>query len=706
MGEQGRGLPATIAHIGRKASHTYMRRRLKRILLVFCGLLLVVALWFGWYAYRVYQGVSNITGQTVATTTDEPKVAPISAINGTQRVNILVLGSDNDRKSQEKYPLSQSMIVVSIDPVNYKVTMLSIPRDLWVTVGRPGKKMKIDLAMQVGAKRGGFAGGIQLARATVKRLFKIPINFYAWVGLTGFTNVINTFGGITIDVKHPVLDDFYPNDVTPIDPYAFKRVFIAPGWRHLSGSQALEYVRSRHGDLLSDFGRSDRQQQVLGQLRQKINGMNLLFDLPGLVQDLQGSVKTDLSLSQIYDLEQLSHKISPARITHVVLQAPTFCTYGNVEGQSVLLPNWAAILSQSRLLAAAIPTTTPTPLPAISTPTPHPGATPSPQSQATTQPAATPTAAPAATATPPAIQDWNGPLPGNAILIKSGQVTEITRAGGVQALSPWAGSAMPAVSANGKKVAFVQYRGFASDLEVVNRKGSVTDQSPRQLTHDENKDVHNNLWALWPAWTPDGKSLLFSWDSQKLATPESEGRALDLAIWSMPVSGGTPVQLTSPAPGAGGDTDPQWRPHSSQFIYIGWSYDSLNQPAGQLKLFDTVTGRSFALSSPTARLFQAQVDPSGKRVTYIRTGLDGVDQLDVANIVDDPTGAHLGHPTILATGQIAEPAFTPDGKWVSFIQADGSGFSLYLERSTGGTHFHVAAAGSDIDSTSRPVWTR
>jgi polyisoprenyl-teichoic acid--peptidoglycan teichoic acid transferase len=71
--------------------------------------------------------------------------------------------------------------------------------------------------------------------------------------------VIDTVGGVDIDVLHPVLDDTYPSDTTnPNNPYSYERIYIPPGPQHLDGKTALEYVRSRHGGLLEDVGRAAR----------------------------------------------------------------------------------------------------------------------------------------------------------------------------------------------------------------------------------------------------------------------------------------------------------------------------------------------------------------------------------------------------------------------------------------------------------------
>src|SRR6266702_1891081 len=201
-----------------------------------------------------------------------------SAITG-RPWNILLLGSDNDNKYSFPALLTQVMMVVHVDPDNNSVYMVSIPRDSWVYVPVNGAMHKIDQAFFLGAvKHNSFDDGVRLARQTVEQDYGLTIDRYAWVGLSGFASVIDTLGGVDIDVTHPIIDDDYPNDTggnaDPNDPFSYKRLYIAPGPQHLNGVQALEYVRSRHADLIGDIGRTQRQQQILEALKLKLNLAN------------------------------------------------------------------------------------------------------------------------------------------------------------------------------------------------------------------------------------------------------------------------------------------------------------------------------------------------------------------------------------------------------------------------------------------------
>src|SRR5690348_3262634 len=211
----------------------------------------------------------------VSRSKEEPVATPTpndGAIMG-RSWNILLLGSDSDSKYNYPVLFTQVMMIIHIDTVHNSVYMVSIPRDSWVFVPENGAMHKIDQAFYIAAsEKNNFDDGVRSARLTVEKDYGITIDRYAWVGLSGFASVIDTLGGVDIDLTHPVIDDNYPDDTGPSknDPYALKRLYLAPGPQHLNGQEALEYVRSRHADLIGDIGRTVRQQQVLTALEKKL----------------------------------------------------------------------------------------------------------------------------------------------------------------------------------------------------------------------------------------------------------------------------------------------------------------------------------------------------------------------------------------------------------------------------------------------------
>jgi LCP family protein required for cell wall assembly len=211
--------------------------------------------------------------------------------------------------------------------------MLSIPRDLYVPLSTGGYD-KISAAYSIGKATA--------AIATVQRNFHVHIDDYAWVGLKGLIHLIDQVGGVDMVVTNPVLDDYYPSDINSNHPYGYIRVAVLPGPQHLDGVHALQYVRSRHNDTQSDFGRSFRQQQVLLALRAKANSMNAA-DLPDVVGALSGEFKTSMGLDRLRVLLGLAHQVEFSDI-HQIILTPPYTGGGYVGNKSVVFPHWDQIL--------------------------------------------------------------------------------------------------------------------------------------------------------------------------------------------------------------------------------------------------------------------------------------------------------------------------------------------------------------------------
>jgi LCP family protein required for cell wall assembly len=270
--------------------------------------------------------VSASSGTSAAST-------PAAVASSGSSFTVLLLGSDNDAKFASNAVLTQSMILARVDPVTKHVTMLSIPRDLYVPLSTGGMD-KIDKAY--------LHGGADASIATVERDFNVHIDHYAWIGLLGLVNLIDKVGGVDVVASNPVLDDFYPKDLSGTNPYAIERVAVLPGPQHMSGMEALQYVRSRHDDLRSDFGRSVRQQQVLLALRAKAKLLGIA-DVPDIASAMSGEFTTDMSVTQVGDLLPIAGNVSLSHVQQVVLQPP-YSSSQTIDSQSVVVPNWNLIL--------------------------------------------------------------------------------------------------------------------------------------------------------------------------------------------------------------------------------------------------------------------------------------------------------------------------------------------------------------------------
>ncbi len=294
----------------------------------------------GGFAYFLPAAMTawQATGQVVHIPSPSPtdlftaSPSPSSSPVATGDFTVLLLGSDDDSKFSADHVLTQSMILVRIRPATKQVTMLSIPRDLYVPFSTGGTG-KIDGAYSY--------GGAGAAIATVERDFGVHVDDYIWVGLLGLIKVIDAIGGIDVVTSNPVIDDFYPQDVFSSSAYGYERVAVLPGPQHLDGVHAMQYVRSRHGDLESDFGRSQRQQQVLLAIRQKAKQL-APEDIPAIAAAIGGELKTNISVSQVTQMLPLAASFdNPDGIQQIVLLPPY--THGGGPGTSVI-PNWGLIL--------------------------------------------------------------------------------------------------------------------------------------------------------------------------------------------------------------------------------------------------------------------------------------------------------------------------------------------------------------------------
>ena len=318
----------------RRASLRSGRQRAARGSFVVAGFLVSIITGVLLYFLPAIQVALRDTGQVNTSLGGSAQLKPVSAsehLSATAPFTLLLLGSDSDSKFKGAF-LTQSMILTRVDPATKHVTMLSIPRDLWVRLCT-GSNGKIDQAF--------LHGGAQCAIQTVERDLRVHVDYYAWIGLQVLVSVINELGGVNVVANNPVMDDYYPADLSGGNPFDYQRILVLPGAQHMSGTLALEYVRARHDDAYGDFARSQRQQQILIALRAKTKHISLA-DIPSLATSLGSDFQTDMSIGQLSGLLPIAGSVPLASITQVVLLPPyTISQY--LGGQAVLMPDWSLI---------------------------------------------------------------------------------------------------------------------------------------------------------------------------------------------------------------------------------------------------------------------------------------------------------------------------------------------------------------------------
>jgi LCP family protein required for cell wall assembly len=216
--------------------------------------------------------------------------APVTEVQAGKSQTFLIVGSDRRWKDRrkKKEARSDTIILVRLNPRARASTVMSIPRDLKVTLKRGGAPDKINAAFA----DGGPANTARVVQRTLSfpgRPF--PINHIVNVNFGGFSAVVNRLGCVFVDVDR----DYFNNNEPPAgggDPYA--TINIRPGYQRLCGQDALDYVRFRHLD--TDIVRSARQQAFLGAMRQQYAASTLFGDRRKLARISGRYTQTDRAL--------------------------------------------------------------------------------------------------------------------------------------------------------------------------------------------------------------------------------------------------------------------------------------------------------------------------------------------------------------------------------------------------------------------------
>lgn len=200
-----------------------------------------------------------------------------------ERFTVLLVGMDN--RPEEKFTSNtDSLIVASLDQKNMKMLFLSIPRDTQVMLA--GQKEKINALARLGQ-------GIPSTQQYIADLIGHPINGYIVTNFQGFKDIIDSLGGITINVEK----NMYYDTGDSQDRY----INLKKGVQRLNGSQALQYARFRN-DELADISRTQRQQEVMKAIVAEATAPRNLPKIPFLIPKVYQSMKTDLNVSQLWAL--------------------------------------------------------------------------------------------------------------------------------------------------------------------------------------------------------------------------------------------------------------------------------------------------------------------------------------------------------------------------------------------------------------------
>jgi polyisoprenyl-teichoic acid--peptidoglycan teichoic acid transferase len=249
---------------------------------------------------------------------------------------ILLLGVDERPDEQQRgIPGHTDTIAVVVMQPPGGATLISFPRDLWVTIPGYGEQ-RLNVAYPLGAQSGEAAGGPKLLERTITAAFGLPVDRWARVDFRGFATLVDALGGVEIDVPRTLVDETYPTE-----DYGTRRLVIPAGRQRMDGAAALAYVRTRAPD--SDFGRVGRQQQLLAALREQALTPAGLLRLPSALLTLPSAVRSDLSARETLALLRALATLPRDRLHPLVIGpdlAPPARTAG---GADVLMPRTDAI---------------------------------------------------------------------------------------------------------------------------------------------------------------------------------------------------------------------------------------------------------------------------------------------------------------------------------------------------------------------------
>ncbi len=255
---------------------------------------------------------------------------------GTERINVLLLGIDT-RCEDEGPTRTDSMILMSIDPVDKTASGLSLPRDLWVEIPAFGPD-RINKANYLGELNEYPSGGTGLAMETVENFLGVRVDHYLAVNFEAFRDFINLIDGIQVEVPETINDPTYPDECYGYDPF-----FMREGLQSLNGPLALKYARTRVTDG-GDIDRAERQQAVILAVRQKLLDVNMIPKLiaraPLLYKSFQKNVKTSFTETEVIQLGLLVQEIERSDIKMGVIDYNYVNPQVTFDNQYVLLPNY------------------------------------------------------------------------------------------------------------------------------------------------------------------------------------------------------------------------------------------------------------------------------------------------------------------------------------------------------------------------------
>ncbi len=263
---------------------------------------------------------------------------------GDGRVNILLLGRGGE--GQTGPDLTDTILIASIDPINKKAALLSIPRDLYYPkasnyrVNAVFADAKYAALARKASKTDAENAGFTAVEKVLQDDLGIPIHYHVMMDFAGFVQAVNTVGGVDINVPadNTVYEKLY--DGLTRKNYTLD---VKQGWQHFDGQRALYYARSRQTSPRGDFDRAERQRLLLIALKDKVLSLGTFANpvkISGLLDAFGNHVQSNMSIDEVTRLYDIGKTINSNDIATLSLVDPpnNLLTSVNIAGQSIQRP--------------------------------------------------------------------------------------------------------------------------------------------------------------------------------------------------------------------------------------------------------------------------------------------------------------------------------------------------------------------------------
>lgn len=255
---------------------------LNKFLLSLLGILSIITLAGIFVIWRVYSDVRSSTDAMYEEVEgqEQRRQTPVVVDEGEEPFSVLLMGLDTGEFGRIDQGRSDSIMVMTINPNTDNATMISVPRDTYTEIVGHGTEDKINHAYAF--------GGVPMSINTVQNLFDVPIDYYVSVNMEAIQEIIDSVGGI---------------EITP--PLTFTHTdfsFIEGQTTHMDGTKALAYSRMRYDDPKGDYGRQERQREVLETTIKKFATLDSIMNYRTILNSLSSNMQTNLTFDDMLNV--------------------------------------------------------------------------------------------------------------------------------------------------------------------------------------------------------------------------------------------------------------------------------------------------------------------------------------------------------------------------------------------------------------------